>query len=60
MQAELAAMDPNAIPADLKDMMQGGSLPEMPKSLPGLGGILPGLGGNAPFKGFPAFPGKKR
>ncbi len=63
MQAELAAMDPNAIPADLKDMMQGGSLPEMPKSLPGLGGglpglgVLPGLGGGNPFKGFP---GKKK
>ena len=26
MQAELAALDPNAIPADLKDMMSGGSL----------------------------------
>jgi signal recognition particle subunit SRP54 len=63
MQAELAALDPNAIPADLKDMMQGGSLPEMPKSLPGLGGGLPGLsglpglGGGNPFKGFP---GKKK
>ena len=60
MQAELAAMDPNAIPADLKDMMQGGALPEMPKSLPGLGGGLPGLGGGNPFKGFPGLPGKKR
>ena len=26
MQAELAALDPNAIPADLKDMMAGGTL----------------------------------
>ncbi len=60
MQAELAAMDPNAIPADLKDMMQGGALPEMPKSLLGLGGGLPGLGGGNPFKGFPGLPGKKR
>ena len=51
MQAELAKIDPNAIPAELKDMMQGGALPEMPKlpaGLPGLGGAkLPGLGGLA-------------
>ena len=71
MQAELAALDPNAIPADLKGMMSGGSLPEMSKSLPGLGGGglpglgglggLPGLGGKTPpFKGFPGLPGKKR
>ena len=63
MQAELAGLDPNAIPAELKDMMQGGALPEMPKGLPGLGGGgggLPGLGGSNPFKGFPGFPGKKK
>jgi len=64
MQAELAKLDPNAIPADLKDLMGGGALPEMPKGLPGLGGgglpSLPGLGGGNPFKGFPGFPGKKK
>ena len=27
MQAELAGLDPNALPEDLKDMMKGGSLP---------------------------------
>lgn len=68
MQAELAAMDPNAIPDDVKDMMKGSTLPETPKGLPGLGGFsgnklpglgnLPGLGGNT-FKGFPGF-GKKK
>jgi signal recognition particle subunit SRP54 len=68
MQAELAGIDPNAIPAELKDMMQGGALPEMPKlpaGLPGLGGArLPGLGGlpglgSSPFKGLPGL-GKKK
>ena len=54
MQAELAKMSPGALPPELKDMMQGGSLPQMPL---GLGG-LPGLGG-APFKGFPGL-GKKK
>ena len=65
MQAELARMDPNAIPAELKDMMQGGGMPQMPK-LPGLGGLggklpggLPGLGGGSPFKGLPGL-GKKK
>mgnify|MGYP000362512782 CR=1 FL=1 len=65
MQAELAGLDPNALPEDLKDMMKGGSLPSMP-GLPGLGagklpglGNLPGLGGNSPFKGLPGF-GKKK
>ena len=65
MQAELAGLDPNALPDDLKDMMKGGSLPSMP-GLPGLGagklpglGNLPGLGGNSPFKGLPGF-GKKK
>jgi signal recognition particle subunit SRP54 len=66
MQAELAQLDPNAIPAELKDMMQGGALPPMPKlpmgGLPGLGGGklpgLPGLGGGG-FKGLPGL-GKKK
>jgi len=65
MQAELAGLDPNALPDELKDMMKGGSLPSMP-GLPGLGagklpglGNLPGLGGNSPFKGLPGF-GKKK
>jgi signal recognition particle subunit SRP54 len=65
MQAELAGLDPNALPEDLKDMMKGGSLPSMP-GLPGLGagklpglGNLPGLGGSSPFKGLPGF-GKKK
>ena len=65
MQAELAGLDPNALPEDLKDMMKGGSLPSMP-GLPGLGagklpglGSLPGLGGSSPFKGLPGF-GKKK
>jgi signal recognition particle subunit SRP54 len=65
MQAELAGLDPNALPEDLKDMMKGGSLPSMP-GLPGLGagklpglGNLPGLGGGSPFKGLPGF-GKKK
>jgi signal recognition particle subunit SRP54 len=68
MQAELAKMNPDALPADLKDMMQGGALPQMPK-LPGLGGGLPGLGGpklpglpglgGGGFKGLPGL-GKKK
>ena len=65
MQAELAGLDPDALPPELKDMMKGGSLPSMP-GLPGLGagklpglGNLPGLGGNSPFKGLPGF-GKKK
>jgi signal recognition particle subunit SRP54 len=69
MQAELAKLDPNAIPAELKDMMPGGALPDMtkiPAALPGLGGgklpglgALPGLGGS-PFRGLPGLPGKKK
>ncbi len=65
MQAELAKMNPDALPEDLKDMMKGGAAPQMPSGLPGLGGRLPGLGslpglGGAPFKGFPGLPGKKK
>jgi signal recognition particle subunit SRP54 len=73
MQAELAKLDPNAIPEDLKSLIEGGGgggsggLPQLPKGLPGLGSGLPGLGGmgglpglgNNPFKGFPGF-GKKK
>ncbi len=68
MQAELAKLDPNAIPAELKDMMQGGALPEMPKlpaGLPGLAaasfralGGLPGLGG-PPFRGLSRLAGQE-
>lgn len=65
MQAELAKMNPDALPQDLKDMMQGGNLPPMPQGLPGLGGgKLPGLGslpglGGSPFKGLPGLGRKK-
>jgi signal recognition particle subunit SRP54 len=65
MQAELAKMDPNAIPEDLKKMMEGAAMPELPKlpglggNIPGMGGGLPGLGGGNPFKGLPGF-GKKK
>jgi signal recognition particle subunit SRP54 len=57
MQAELANMDPNALPPELQDMAKGGpgGLPGLPKGLPGLGGGLPGLGG-----GLPRLPGKKK
>jgi signal recognition particle subunit SRP54 len=72
MQKELEGMDPNALPADLRDLVQGGAGPGastpmpsldqlmkgMPKGLPGLGGGLPGLGGN-PFRGLPGL-GKKK
>ena len=64
MQAELAGMDPNSLPPELRDMMDSGGI-QAPPSLPGLGvtklpglGSLPGLGGN-PFKGFPGL-GKKK
>jgi signal recognition particle subunit SRP54 len=69
MQAELAAMDPNALPADLRDLVQGSgagsgaAMPDLSKlmgggmpKLPGLGG-LPGLGSG--FKGLPGL-GKKK
>ena len=62
--AELAGMDPNSLPPELRDMMNSGGISARP-SLPGLGGAklpglgaLPGLGGN-PFKGFPGL-GKKK
>jgi hypothetical protein len=70
MQAELSRLDPNALPAELKEMVKGigeGGAPAMPdlshglKGLPGLGGgrqALPGLGGQ-PFRGFPG-PGMKK
>ena len=74
MQAELAALDPNALSPEMKEMMEqaaksgGAALPGDLSKLPGLGGgKLPGLGGlgglpglgNSPFKGFPGF-GKKK
>ena len=74
MQKELAGLDPNALPDDLKDLVagqQGGAAPSAPMpdlskllgpggpKLPGLGGGLPGLGGGNPFKGFPGL-GKKK
>ena len=68
MQAELAGLDPSAMPEELKEMIEGGAVPQSPKlpGLPGLGGgKLPGLGGQpglggSPFKGLPGFPGKKK
>jgi signal recognition particle subunit SRP54 len=62
MQKELAGLDPNALPADMQELLNAPpSMPALPglggAKLPGLGG-LPSLGGN-PFKGFPGF-GKKK
>ena len=66
MQAELAKMNPDALPEDLKNMMQQGGSPQMPPGLPGLGGgklpglgALPGLGGGSPFRGLPGLGRKK-
>jgi signal recognition particle subunit SRP54 len=74
MRGELAGMDPNALPADLKDLMASGgggsspapAMPDLSKllgpggpKLPGLGGGLPGLGGLSGFKGLPGL-GKKK
>jgi hypothetical protein len=71
LQSELAGMDPNALPSEIKDMMKqmgDGAAPATPdltkglSGLPGLGGgparSLPGLGGQ-PFRGFPG-PGMKK
>ena len=65
MQAELAGLDPNALPPEMKELLNAPqSTPGLPglgtPKLPGLGGLggLPGLGGN-PFKGFPGM-GKKK
>jgi signal recognition particle subunit SRP54 len=65
LQAELANLDPSALPDDMKDMVKGGALPPVPKPslLPGLGGGLPGLGGGLPGLGgnpFRGFPGKRK
>ena len=72
--AELANLDPDALPPELKDMAQG-KMPAAPKGLPGPGGSLPGLGGGLPglgapkglpglggggFKGLPGFAKKKK
>jgi signal recognition particle subunit SRP54 len=74
MQAELAGMDPDTLPPELKEMAQG-KMPQMPKGLPGMpsaggmpGGLpglggkggLPGLGGGSGFKGLPGFARKKK
>ena len=74
MQAELAAMDPNALPPELREHGGWRRLPELPKPAPGLPGsaasfrewaacpvlaVFLGLGG-LPFRGFPPSPGKKR
>ncbi len=37
MQAELAGLNPDALPEDLKDLMKGGAVPSLPQGLPGLG-----------------------
>jgi signal recognition particle subunit SRP54 len=65
MQAELARMNPEALPDDLKEMMKGKAMPTLPAGLPGLGGgklpglgSLPGLGGGG-FKGLPGLGRKK-
>jgi signal recognition particle subunit SRP54 len=71
MQKELAGMDPNALPSDLKDLVQGGGNSSAPGQLPapmpsfdqlmkGMPGGLPGLGGGNPFKGLPGLGGKKK
>ncbi|HFB97792.1 MAG TPA: signal recognition particle protein, partial [Bryobacterales bacterium] len=72
MQAELAGMDPESLPPELRDlarsMQEGGGAPALPKGLPGtsglpgLGGGLPGLGGGLPGLGGlpPVGRGKKR
>jgi signal recognition particle subunit SRP54 len=65
LQAELAGMDPNALPPELRPP-QGGPARTLPGlgsggggGLPGLGPRLPGLGSN-PFRGSPTPPGKKQ
>ncbi|MDP9136873.1 MAG: signal recognition particle protein [Pseudomonadota bacterium] len=64
MQAELSRLDPNAMPGDLRNLIDraerdsgGPPMSAIARGLPGLGGgMLPGLGGQ-PFRGSP---GKKR
>ncbi|MBI3674176.1 MAG: signal recognition particle protein [Rhizobiales bacterium] len=66
MQTELARMNPDAVPEELKEMMKGSAAPQLPAGgLPGLGGAklpgrggLPGLGGQ-PFGGLPGLGRKK-
>ncbi|MEM7634038.1 MAG: signal recognition particle protein [Pseudomonadota bacterium] len=71
MQAELAQMDPDAVPPELKELASG-KMPKMPGGMPGMGGGmpglpglggkggLPGLGGGGGFKGLPGFAKKKK
>ena len=59
MQAELAKLDPNAVPPEFKDLVAaGGSTPAAaPPALPGLGAKLPGLGGLPGISGLPGLGG---
>ncbi len=70
LQAELAAMDPDALPPELRDLARsaqaekggtagkGAGLPPLTGGgLPGLGGGLPGLGGGMPGPGGGRLPG---
>ena len=71
MQAELAQMDPDSVPPELKELASG-KIPKMPAGMPGMGGGmpglpglggkggLPGLGGGGGFKGLPGFAKKKK
>jgi signal recognition particle subunit SRP54 len=73
MQNELAGMDPNSLPPELRDMVNAGGgadsaapkMPSMDELMKGISGggmpKLPGLGGlgNNPFKNFPGL-GKKK
>ncbi len=56
MQAELAGMDPDQLPPELRDLAksmqdQEKGAPTLPRGLPGMGGGLPGLGGGLPGLG---------
>jgi signal recognition particle subunit SRP54 len=68
MQAELAQMDPDSVPPELKELASGkmpAGMPGMGGGMPGLPGLggkggLPGLGGGGGFKGLPGFAKKKK
>ncbi len=68
MQAELAGMDPDQLPPELRELARSageGSTPALPRGMPGLPGLggLPGAGGLPGLGGMPPFPigkGKKR